>query len=86
MGIPGEVFVSACEAASDKVHKSIVKQLLSVENFPIFKKMMITRNKELNAQAMQELHKSGQANADEVKQVKEEAEKAEKEEEQSLQT
>lgn len=49
MGIPGEVFVAACEAASDKVHLSIVKQLLSVENFLMFKKMMVTRNKALNA-------------------------------------
>ena len=52
MGIPAEVFVNACELASDKVHKSIVNQLLAVENFLLFKKMMIARNKQLNEEAV----------------------------------
>ena len=58
--------MAACESASDKVHKSIVKQLLSVENFVMFKKMMITRNKQLNADAMKELANKGEAKEHEV--------------------
>ncbi len=44
-GIPADSFVMACEVASQRVHKSIVNQLLAVENFLVFKKMMIARNK-----------------------------------------
>jgi hypothetical protein len=56
LGIPAEVFVNACEVASEKVHKSIINQLLAVENFLLFKKMMITRNKQLNLEAANQMH------------------------------
>ena len=58
-GIPVETFVTACELASQRVHKSIVNQLLAVENFVVFKKMMIARNKQLNEEAMKQLKESG---------------------------
>ena len=67
LGIGSDVFVNACELASDKVHKSIVKQLLAVENFLLFKKMMITRNKQLNEEAIKnmksEIQTEGNTNA-----------------------
>ena len=53
MGIEPEIFVTACELASQKVHKSIVNQLLAVDSFLLFKKMMIARNKQLNHEASQ---------------------------------
>lgn len=52
LGIDPQVFVNACELASEKIHKSIINQLLAVENFLLFKKMMIARNKQLNQEAM----------------------------------
>jgi hypothetical protein len=54
MGIPAETFVNACEVASQRVHKSIVNQLMAVDNFIVFKKMMISRNKQLNEEAMKQ--------------------------------
>ena len=45
LGIDSDVFVTACELASEKIHKSIVNQLLAVENFLLFKRMMLARNK-----------------------------------------
>ena len=53
MGIEPEIFVTACELASQKVHKSIVNQLLAVDSFLLFKTMMIARNKQLNHEASQ---------------------------------
>lgn len=55
LGITGEMFVTACEIASQKIHKSIVNQLLAVENFLLFKKMMMTRNKQLNEEAIKQM-------------------------------
>lgn len=55
IGIPPEVFINACEVASEKIHKSIINQLLAVENFMLFKKMMITRNKQLNHEAANDM-------------------------------
>jgi hypothetical protein len=52
IGIDPDIFMTACAAASQRVHKSIVNQLLAVENFLLFKKMMITRNKQLNEEAL----------------------------------
>ena len=45
LNIGADVFVLACQQASKKVHLSIIKQLLAVDNFLLFKKMMISRNK-----------------------------------------
>lgn len=60
MGIPPESFVVACELASDKIHKSIINQLLAVENFLVFKKMMISRNKQLNQEALKHFQEQHQ--------------------------
>ena len=41
--------MEACEKASEKaVHKKIVDQIIAVDNFVAFKKLMIKRNTELN--------------------------------------
>jgi protein-disulfide isomerase-like protein with CxxC motif len=45
MGITRETFYSACEKSSNHpVHHRIVAQILSVEDFSAFKRMMIKKN------------------------------------------
>ena len=44
-GIPEESFLVACQAASSRMHKAVIKQILAVDDFQLFKKMMISRNK-----------------------------------------
>lgn len=43
----------ACEkAAGNPVHRKIVDQILAVDNFLAFKKLMLKRNTDMNNQAM----------------------------------
>lgn len=44
--------MEACEKAQDNaLHRKIVDQIVAVDNFVAFKKLMVKRNKELNKQA-----------------------------------
>ena len=53
LGVTDEQFISACEkAAQNPIHKKIVDQIMAVDNFTAFKRLMIKRNGELNQQAM----------------------------------
>jgi hypothetical protein len=41
--------MEACDkSASNKIHKKIVDQIVAVENFVAFRKLMCKRNSELN--------------------------------------
>ena len=66
MGISFEFFKAACETSgSSPTNTRIVNQILSVEDFESFKKMMAKKNMQINEIAMQELmKKSGSAPAD----------------------
>lgn len=45
LGVTQEQFMDACEKASgNPLHKKIVDQIIAVENFVAFKKLMIKRN------------------------------------------
>lgn len=73
LGVTQEQFMAACQKAeSNPIHKKIVDQIVAVENFMAFKKLMCKRNAELNSQAMKMLQKQQQA-------LKEEDEKDQKE-------
>ena len=51
--ITQEQFLEACDKAqTDPKHKKIVNQIMAVENFVAFKKLMIKRNTELNEEAL----------------------------------
>lgn len=53
LGVTNEQFYQACEKASgNPLHKKIVDQLVAVENFVAFKKLMMRRNQELNEQVL----------------------------------
>ena len=52
LGVTHEQFVEACEKAENKpYHKKIVDQIIAVDNFVAFKKLMVKRNTELNEEA-----------------------------------
>ena len=53
LDVTQETFLQACENASgNPIHKKIVDQIMAVDNFMSFKKLMVKRNAELNKQAM----------------------------------
>mmetsp|Transcript_13369 Transcript_13369/g.22755 ORF Transcript_13369/g.22755 Transcript_13369/m.22755 type:complete len:214 (+) Transcript_13369:29-670(+) len=60
-GISYEVFVQACSKISNKLHKKCIDQIISVDNFLMFKRMMILRNTKLNQQALLQLQTKGDA-------------------------
>ena len=54
LGVTDTQFLDACEKAEENpVHKKIVDQIVAVENFLAFKKLMVKRNQELNKQAIE---------------------------------
>ena len=58
MGITREQFTAACEqSAGNTSQNRIVQQILSVDDFNSFKKMMIKKNMQINEIALQELVK-----------------------------
>ena len=49
LGVTQEQFLEACEKATkNPIHKKIVDQIVAVDNFVAFKKLMCKRNAELN--------------------------------------
>lgn len=49
LGVTQEIFMEACEKAGhNPIHKRIVDQIVAVDNFQAFKKLMQKRNHELN--------------------------------------
>lgn len=59
IGIPPTEFVKACQLAVTNGHKKTVAQILAVEDFVLFKKMMLNRNKAMNAEAMEAMKRQG---------------------------
>lgn len=57
VGITLELFVEACEAARDSraVNKEVIEQVLAMDDFLTFKKLMVKRNVELELEAIEEL-------------------------------
>ena len=56
LDISQEQFLEACEKAqSDPKHRKIVSQIMAVDNFLAFRKLMIKRNTELNEEALKML-------------------------------
>lgn len=52
MGISQQDFVLAQSRAQTKIHKSLLQQVMAVEDFVLFKKMMVNRNIQMNKEAM----------------------------------
>merc|ERR1712185_358220 len=60
VGIALEQFVEACESArhSRDINKEVVEQILAMDDFLTFKKLMVKRNVELELEALDDLHSS----------------------------
>ena len=88
LDITQEQFLEACDkASSNPKHHKIVSQIMAVENFVSFKKLMIKRNTELNEEALKMMLQKEQeqlkkkAAEEEKKRVEAEAAKKKAEEE-----
>ena len=58
LGVSDTQFIEACQKAeSNPIHKKIVDQIMAVDNFIAFKKLMVKRNQELNRQAIEMFEK-----------------------------
>lgn len=55
----------ACSKAASKVHKNLLVQLLSVDDFLLFKQMMVGRNVAMNMEAINAMKKQGK-NVDKI--------------------
>jgi len=54
IGISEEIFANACiKASSNPVHKMLLSEIMAVDNFMAFKKLMVKRNKALSEEALQ---------------------------------
>ena len=52
LGVTNEQFLEACERAEkNPIHKKVVDQIMAVDNFLAFKRLMVKRNQALNKQA-----------------------------------
>ena len=58
-GIDHALFFEACSKINKRVHQKCIDQLIAVENFVLFKKMMIAKNTQLNQMAIAEMQKAG---------------------------
>lgn len=57
MGISNEVFIEQIYKGLNIVeHKKLFYQIILVDNFNVFKKLMIKRNKELELKAIESMH------------------------------
>jgi hypothetical protein len=56
MGIDRDTFYTACEKSNNNpTHRRVVQQILSVDDFMAFKRMMIKKNIQLSEIALKEL-------------------------------
>jgi len=56
LGVTAEQFLDVIKAGlQNPEHKKIFEQLLLIENFVVFKKLMVKRNKQLELEAIQAL-------------------------------
>lgn len=52
LGINHDIFAEACENADCTEYKSVIDQIVALDNFLYFKKMMVARNIKLNEEAL----------------------------------
>ena len=50
----------AQQSASKRIHKSLLQQILAVEDFVLFKQMMVNKNIQMNKEAMRQMQSKGQ--------------------------
>lgn len=55
LGISQSDFVMAQQQASKRIHKSLLQQILAVEDFVLFKQMMVNKNIQMNKEAIRQM-------------------------------
>jgi len=79
LGVDQDVFMGACaKAEKNPIHKKIVDQIVAVDNFVAFKRLMCKRNAELNQQAMKLIEKEAGKKKEEEKKTEEKKENSKK--------
>ena len=65
VGVSAEDFAKACEAAAEARHtnRTVFDQLMAIDDFRVFKKMMVKRNNQLQLQAVEALKREQAAAA-----------------------
>ena len=67
VGVDREHFLEVVKAGvANKQHKRIFEQLLLIENFQVFKKLMVKRNKTLELESMKQLQQGNTAMGDRI--------------------
>jgi len=67
VGVDREHFLEVVKAGvANKQHKRIFEQLLLIENFQVFKKLMVKRNKTLELECMKQQLQQGNAQGDKI--------------------
>mmetsp|Transcript_4809 Transcript_4809/g.5863 ORF Transcript_4809/g.5863 Transcript_4809/m.5863 type:complete len:140 (+) Transcript_4809:198-617(+) len=61
LGISQQDFVVAWSRAQKRIHKSLLQQIMAVEDFMLFKKMMVNRNIAMNKEAMRQMQAKGRS-------------------------
>ena len=59
LGISQADYVKAWSRAQKRIHKSLLQQIMAVEDFVLFKKMMVNRNIAMNKEAMRQMQAKG---------------------------
>lgn len=55
LGITQKIFMEACERAQSKIHEELLTQLVAVDDFMLFKQIMVQRNRAMTQEAMQDM-------------------------------
>jgi len=67
VGVDREHFLEVVKAGvANKQHKRIFEQLLLIENFQVFKKLMVKRNKTLELECMKQVQQGNTAMGDKI--------------------
>ena len=59
LGISHQDFVLAWSRAQKRIHQSLLQQIMAVEDFVLFKKMMVKRNIAMNKEAIRQMEAKG---------------------------
>ena len=57
LGITQGTFMEACAKAESKIHEELLTQIVAVDDFMLFKQIMVQRNRAMTQEAMNEIQR-----------------------------
>ena len=57
LGITQSTFMEACGKAESKIHEELLTQIVAVDDFMLFKQIMVQRNRAMTQEAMHEIQR-----------------------------